>query len=39
MSMAPSVDCSGFDDSSQVYMLAYSPTNSSCQGYAISYHY
>jgi hypothetical protein len=38
-SMAPSINCSGLDDSSQVYMLAYSPTNSSCQSYAISYHY
>ena len=37
--LEPSVNCSGFDDSSQVYVLVSSPSNQACQDYTVDYHY
>jgi hypothetical protein len=38
-SMKPDINCSGTDDSSQVYVLVYAPSNTACQPYTLSYHY
>ncbi len=38
-SMKPDINCSGTDDSSQVYLLVYAPSNTACQPYTLGYHY